>query len=265
VQTARLGTTRVIREEFLYTRISSRAMSAGIGIVTKGQDEQRDEDHVAFARKLVDAVTGSGLIALVVSPQAMDRALFNLIHAHLESVHVYDLGSVGLEGMRIFVGVRRWVRSDQRLPRDLFKEFGTQPLPAFARAQVPLTSLPRVDREIQFDPRFLRYEVAAREARAYGAWTDPQCLPILLAPESRTMQPAMALRKGHLADLIVGGLFHNLLVESAGNRLLVKGRTVKERSVIRAGSCVQDVERFRPIVAIVDLVTGETCTLTGGE
>lgn len=265
VQTARLGTTRVIREEFLHTRISSRAMSAGIGIVSQGQDAQRDEVHVAFARKLVDAVDGSGLIALVVPPQAFDRALFNLIHAHLESVHAYDLGSVGLAGVRVFVGVRRWVRSDQKLPRNLFKEFDVQPLPAFARAQAPLTSLPRVDREIQFDPRFLRYGVAVKEARTYGVWADPSFAPLLLAPESRVIQPATVLRRGHLAGLVVGGIFENILIERGAHRFLMKGRTVKERIATRHESQTRTLERFRPIASVVDLHTGESRTLISVE
>lgn len=264
VQTARLGTTRVIREEFLHTRISSHAMSAAVGIVPHGQDELRAEHHVAFARKLIDAVHGSGLIALVVPPLAMDRPLFNLIHAQLESVHAYDLSSVGLESVRVFVGVRRWVRSNQKPSRDLFKEFAKQPLPAFGRVPTALTSLPRVDREVQFDPRFLRYDVAVKEARTYGVWTDPAFASILLTSESRTVQPATALRRGHLADLVVGGVFDNLLIERGNQRLLVKGRTIKGRTVIRDGICTREIERFRPIVSILDLLTGERRSLTGG-
>lgn len=265
VQTARLGTTRVIREEFLHTRISSRAMSTAVGILPDGPNELRAEDHVAFARKLIDAVHGFGLIAMVVSSEAMDRSLFNLMHAHLESVHAYDLVSVGLEGVKVFVGVRRWVRSDQKLPRDLFREFASQSLPAFGRAQAPLTSLPLVDREIQFDPRFLRYEVAVKEARTYGVWTDPDYLPILLAPESRTMQPTMMLRRGHLADLVVGGIFESIVIERGTQRILVKGRTVKERIATHDESLTRTVERFRPVVSVVDLRTGESRTLMGGE
>lgn len=265
VQAARLGTTRVIREEFLHTRISARAMSAGIGIVPHTPEALKEGDHVAFARKLVDAVNGPGLIALVVPPTAMDRILFNFVHAHLASLQAYDLGSVGLAAATVFIGVRRWVRSDQKLPRELFREFVSQPLPAFARVESPLTSLPRVDREVQFDPRFLRYDAAAREARTYGVWKDLVFATILSSPSSHTIRPTMPLRKGHLADMVVGGMFDNLLIKRGDRRLLVKGRTIKERTVIREGNRTQEIERFQPVVAIVDLATGEARTLTGRE
>lgn len=124
---------------------------------------------------------------------------------------------------------------------------------------------PRVDREIQFDPSFLRYDVAAKEARTCGVWPDPAFAPILLALVSRTMQPTMTLRKGHLADLVVGGIFESILIERGAQRLLVKGRTVKERIETQDSSLTRTIERFRPVVTVLDLRTGESRTLIGGD
>jgi hypothetical protein len=265
VHAARLGTTRVVREAFLNVRISRHGVSAALGIVPHTAKALEDEDHLAFGRKLLDSVMAGGLVAPVVPLPALDRRLYALIAGWVTALQAYDLTQIGLPDIVALIGVKRWTRDDAKPSPDSLKRIQAGQIPAFAPAPQPLTSLPRVDGEFQFDPQYLRYDVAAKEARAYGVWADPIFEPVLLTPSTRRMQPTMTLRKGHLADLVVGGIFENILIERGVQHLLVKGQTVKERTETQEGNLTQAIERFRPVVTVLDLRTGESRTLMGGD
>lgn len=265
VHAARLGTTRVVREAFLNVRISRFGVSAALGIVPHTAKALEEEDHLAFGRKLLDSVIADGLVALIVPRPAFDRRLYALVARWVTALQGYDLTQIGLPDIVALIGVKRWTRDDAKPSLDPLNEIQAGQTPVFAPAPQPLTSLPRVDGEFQFDPQFLRYDVAAKEARAYGVWSDPTFEPVFLTPPVRTMQPTMTLRKGHLADLVVGGIFESILIERGAQRLLVKGRTVKERTETQDGNLTQAVERFRPMVTVLDLRTGESQTLMGGD
>jgi hypothetical protein len=265
VHTARLGTTRVVREAFFNVRISRHGVSAALGIVPHRAKSLEDEDHLAFGRKLLDSVVAGGLVALVVPLPALDRRLYTLVAGWVMELQGYDLTQIGVPDVVALIGVKRWDRDDAKPSLEPLKQIQTGQIPVFAPALQPFTSLPHVDNEFQFDPQFLRYDVAAKDARSYGVWADPTFEPVFLTSPARTMQPTMTLRKGHLADLVVGGIFDIILIERDAQRLLVKGRTIKERRVIKNGDCTQEIERFRPIVVIVNLGTGETRKLAGSE
>lgn len=265
VHVARLGTTRVVRDAFLNVRISRHGVSAVVGIVPHTAKALEDEDHLAFVRKLLDSVVAGGLVALVVPRPALERRLYAQVAGWATALQGYDLTQIGLPDVVALIGVKRRDRDEEKPSLEQLKSIQAGQVAGFAPVPQPLTSLSRVDGEFQFDPQFLRYEVAAKEARAYGVWADPSFEPVLLTPPARTMQPTMTLRKGHLADLVVGGIFESILIERDEQRLLVKGRTVKERTETKDGNLTQAIERFRPVVTVLDLHTGESRTLMGGD
>jgi single-stranded DNA-binding protein len=68
----------------------------------------------------------------------------------------------------------------------------------------------------------------------------------------------MPLRRGHLAVLIAAGFLNNILLESDGRRVLVKGRTYKESVPVESGDPEVEIERevLRTSVVALDLRTG---------
>ena len=68
----------------------------------------------------------------------------------------------------------------------------------------------------------------------------------------------MPLRRGHLALLIAAGLLNNILLEAAGDRVLVKGRTYKESIPVEFDDPDIEIERevLRTSVIALDLRSG---------
>ena len=62
----------------------------------------------------------------------------------------------------------------------------------------------------------------------------------------------MPLRRGHLAMLVAAGFLDNLVLESEGRRILVKGRTSKEMVMVE-DTPEKEVYRERLVTTVVSL------------
>ena len=99
---------------------------------------------------------------------------------------------------------------------------------------------------------------AAAEARTSGLWATAAVTDCLWpAGDSRT-RPLMPLRRGHIAMLVAAGFLDNLVLESGGRRILVKGRTSKEMTLVE-DTPQKEVyrERVSTTVTALDLGDGE--------
>ena len=107
---------------------------------------------------------------------------------------------------------------------------------------------------------------AAAECRRAGAWALPQVAEALWPPDERPVRPLMPLKKAHLGALTASGFVNNTLLEHEGERVLVKGRTVKVL-VRREGDDERTlVERERHVttITVLDLDTGALLTVGQG-
>ena len=77
----------------------------------------------------------------------------------------------------------------------------------------------------------------------------------------------MPLRKGHLALLIAAGMLNNVVLSQNGERLLVKGRTLKELVPVESADEDTEVQRevIRTSVVVLDLDTGALQIVGQGE
>ena len=111
--------------------------------------------------------------------------------------------------------------------------------------------------DVLFTVRTVDPARAAAEAQRSGLWIS-QTIRDSLWPESdRKVQPLMPLRQGHMAMLVAAGFLDNLCLEAGGNRVLVKGRTVKKMEMVSAnedGEVWQD--RMYTTIRTLDLNTG---------
>ena len=112
--------------------------------------------------------------------------------------------------------------------------------------------------DILFATRTVDPVAAAAEARTSGLWATAAVTDCLWpAGDSRT-RPLMPLRRGHIAMLVAAGFLDNLVLESGGRRILVKGRTSKEMTLVE-DSPQKEVyrERVSTTVTALDLDDGE--------
>ena len=113
--------------------------------------------------------------------------------------------------------------------------------------------------KIQFQPMsYDPYEVA-REAQEKGLWQSQRLRDALWPGETPDTRPLLPLRQGHLAILSAAGFLNNQILEdSTGNRILVKGRSYKEMvdtEVTREKTVSREFQRTT--VMKLDLETGE--------
>ena len=112
--------------------------------------------------------------------------------------------------------------------------------------------------DILFTTRTVDPVAAAAEARRSGLWASTDITDTLWPARDNRTRPLMPLRKGHMAMLVAAGFLNNLCLEAEGWRILVKGRTSKEMTLVE-DSPEKEVhrERLKTTVVALDLDGGE--------
>ena len=112
--------------------------------------------------------------------------------------------------------------------------------------------------DVLFTTRTLDPEAAASEARRSGLWTSAEVTDSLWPSRSQNTRPLMPLRRGHMAMLTAAGFLDNLCLQAYERRILVKGRTTKEKVLAEATAETETYrERLRTTVVALDLGDGE--------
>ena len=86
--------------------------------------------------------------------------------------------------------------------------------------------------DILFATRTVDPVAAAAEARRSGLWASTEIMDTLWPARDNRTRPLMPLRRGHMAMLVAAGFLDNLTLEADGRRILVKGRTSKEMTLV---------------------------------
>ncbi len=112
--------------------------------------------------------------------------------------------------------------------------------------------------DVLFATRTVDPVAAAAEARRTGLWASTEITDTLWPARDNRTRPLMPLRRGHMAMLVAAGFLDNLTLESDGRRILVKGRTSKEMTLVE-DSPQKEVhrERLKTTVVALDLDNGE--------
>ncbi len=238
-----------------------------------------------FATSIANGAFG---LALVNPPYDWDKVDKRVEHAFLTQCTRYLAES----GLLVFIVPRRRLSYSARYlsthygrmrcwafpapERDLFDQvvlFGyrkTDPVPdAPAEKRVlewalgepePLRSYPHPEYtpattpsgDVLFATRAVDPVSAATEARRSGLWTNTEITDTLWPARDKRTRPLMPLRRGHMAMLVAAGFLDNLVLESDGKRILVKGRTSKEMVMVE-DSPEKEVHRERLTTTVVAL------------
>ena len=111
--------------------------------------------------------------------------------------------------------------------------------------------------DVLFTVRSVDPKRAAAEAQRSGLWISQSIRDSLWPQTTRKVQPLMPLRQGHMAMLVAAGFLDNLCLEADGNRVLVKGRTVKKMEMVSADE-KEEIwqDRMYTTIRTLDLNTG---------
>ena len=110
--------------------------------------------------------------------------------------------------------------------------------------------------DILFATRTVDPVAAAAEARRSGLWASTEITDTLWPARDGRTRPLMPLRRGHMAMLVAAGFLDNLVLEAEGRRVLVKGRTAKEMTLVE-DSPQREVHRERLVTTVVALDLGD--------
>ena len=112
--------------------------------------------------------------------------------------------------------------------------------------------------DILFATRTVDPLAAVAEARRSGLWASPDITDTLWPVGDHRARPLMPLRRGHLAMLVAAGFLDNLALESDGRRVLVKGRTGKEKVLAEETEHTEVYrEKLKTTVVALDLDSGD--------
>ncbi len=125
-----------------------------------------------------------------------------------------------------------------------------EPLRSYVYAEYTPATTPRGD--ILFATRTVDPVAAAEEARRSGLWTNTEITDTLWPAQVARTRPLMPLRRGHIAMLVAAGFLNNLVLEADDRRILVKGRTGKEMTLVE-DSPQKEVHRERLVTTVVAL------------
>lgn len=106
--------------------------------------------------------------------------------------------------------------------------------------------------DILFATRAVDPLAAAAEARRSGLWTSPDITDALWPATDLRTRPLMPLRRGHMAMLVAAGFLDNLCLQADGRRIIVKGKTSKEMSLVE-NTPEKETYRERLITTVVAL------------
>ena len=112
--------------------------------------------------------------------------------------------------------------------------------------------------DILFATRTVDPLAAVAEARKSGLWTSPDVTDTLWPVGDNRTRPLMPLRRGHLAMLVAAGFLDNIALEADGRRVLVKGRTGKEKVLAEETENTEVYrEKLKTTVVALDLDSGD--------
>ena len=112
--------------------------------------------------------------------------------------------------------------------------------------------------DILFATRTVDPLAAVAEARKLGLWVSADVTDSLWPVGDHRVRPLMPLRRGHLAMLVAAGFLDNLALEADGRRVLVKGRTAKEKALVEETETTEVYrEKLKTTVVALDLDSGD--------
>ena len=225
-------------------------------------DESKRLEH-AFPTTMTRALCPGGVLVFIV-PQRRLAVSARYLAAHYARLACYRFPDpeYSVAAQIVLLAVKREGavgHKDDQLKIEAWSAEALPEIPSSGSVE-PLYDLPHLPGgPILFASQIFDPEVAAEEARRSGLWENEALADRLWPAGERRVCPLMPLRPGHLAVLIAAGFLNNILLQAAGRRVLVKGRTYKETIPVESDDPDVEIEREvrRTSVVALDLRSGK--------
>lgn len=223
-------------------------------------EPERGRAEYSFLAHCTRYLAPGGLLLLIV-PLIRLGACARHLAAHYRDLEVRsfpdpeweDFNQVLLTGKRRFQAI-----PDPQMEKDIREWARERPGPIGEGEKRTYRPIPTPGGRVLFAARGIDPQEAALEARRAGLWASQELTEALWPPLEGRVRPLMPLRRGHMAMLMAAGLLNNMQLESQGKRVLVKGRTSKEKVLVEATPAEEVYQdRLRTTVTALDLETGE--------
>ena len=263
---------RVICGDAFATRLSNGAFSVLYCNPPYHDDEEKLRLEHRFLQHLSRALCPGGLLLFVI-PQRRLEVSARYLANHYERLAAWRFPDQewAAFGQIVLVGAKKPWAAPDAAAEWLVRAWSSEELPVLPDGPGDGAALPPVPTvpagEVLFASAIPDPQEAAAECRRAGAWALPQVAEALWPPDERPVRPLMPLKKAHLGALTASGFVNNPLLEHDGERVLVKGRTVKVLVRREADDDRTIVERERHVttITVLDLDTGELLTVGQGE
>lgn len=262
---------RVLCCDAFATRLANGAFSVLFCNPPYHDDEEKLRLEHRFLQHLTRALCPGGVLVFLI-PQRRLEVSARYLANHYDRLAAWRFPDPewAAFGQVVLVGVKKpWAAPDTAAER-LLRAWGVEDLPVLPDDPTDSTSLPPVPTapagEVLFASAIPDLREAAAECRRAGAWALPQVAEALWPPDERPVRPLMPLKKAHLGALTASGFVNNTLLEHEGERVLVKGRTVKVL-VRREGDgerTIVEREKHVTTITVLDLDTGALFTVGEG-
>lgn len=250
---------RALAADLFQTSIANEAF--GLAYLNPPYDWDREDKRVehAFLTHCTRYLTEHGLLIFIVPRQRLAVSA-RYLASHYAKMRCWEFPSperdvfdqVVLMGCRkaepsfdasAEKQVRAWAHGEP-------ETMGSNPYTVFDAPPTPTGN-------ILFATRAVDPLAAAAEARRSGLWNSPHVTDALWPVKDLRTRPLMPLRRGHMAMLVAAGFLDNLCLEANGRRILVKGRTSKEMSLVETTPEKETYrERLETTVVAIDLDDG---------
>jgi SAM-dependent methyltransferase len=260
-QAARQRLHHLLQGDALQVRLAHGAWTLLFLNPPYDHDEAHGRLEHAFLLTLSRALAPGGLLVFLIPQRRLARSA-RFLSSHYHAIRLFRFPDPEYDAFRqvVLLGVKR--------PHAVADPDGAHRLAAAADAPLPplpddpgqpwYVVPPAPPGRPLFQPGTFQPELAAQLARARGAWANPLLADALWPATTHAVQPLMPLRRGHLALLAAAGLFNNLLLDGAGRRVLVKGRTTKRTIPVASDDPTEEREReiLHTTITLLDLDTG---------
>ena len=261
---ARTRLDNVVSGDLFKTSIANGAF--GLLFLNPPYDHDPEEGRTehAFLNQTLRYLQDYGLLVFIVPMIRLGRSA-KLLASQFTSLACYrfpdpewdDFNQVVLLGAKRTVAARpdQVAHTTQQVV-NWSQGINLQPL---RRAPFPRFSIPKGrEGNILFATRAIDPTEAAIAARERGLWSQRESMEAFQPSEDNRTRPLMPLRKGHMAMLVAAGFLNNLVLEHEGDRVLVKGRTTKEKVLVNETEEKETYrDKMKTTVVTVNLDSGE--------
>ena len=251
---------RTLAADLFQTSIANGAFGLAFVNPPYDHDAEKKRTEHSFLVHCTRYLTESGLLVFIV-PRRRLPVSARYLAAHYQRLRCWAFPDPERQvfDQVVLAGYRKMEpHLDEHAEREVREWAGGEPEELYPSTYPELHAPTTPAGEVLFAPRTVDPTAAASEARRSGLWTSTEITDSLWPSRSQNTRPLMPLRRGHMAMLTAAGFLDNLCLQADGQRILVKGRTTKEKVLAEATAETETYrERLKTTVVALDLGDGE--------